>query len=44
MTTGRTIATARDGTRIVLRFSDYAVKRDGRWVIVASHATALPRD
>jgi hypothetical protein len=42
VTTGRTIATARDGTRVVLRFSDYAVKRDGRWVIVASHATALP--
>ena len=44
VTTGRTIATARDGTRVVLRFSDYAVKRDGRWVIVASHATALPPD
>jgi imidazolonepropionase-like amidohydrolase len=39
--TGRSTFKARDGTRIVLRFTDVAVKRDGRWLIVASHATAL---
>jgi hypothetical protein len=39
--TGRTTARGRDGTRVVLRFSDFAVKREGRWVIVASHATQL---
>ncbi len=39
---GRTTAVGRDGARVVLRFSDFAVRRKGRWQIVASHATALP--
>jgi imidazolonepropionase-like amidohydrolase len=39
--TGRTIAQARDGRRVVLRFSDFVVKRNGMWVIVASHASPL---
>ena len=39
--TGRTSARPRQGEPVVLRFTDFAVKRDGRWVIVASHATAL---
>jgi imidazolonepropionase-like amidohydrolase len=39
--TGRTTAHARDGRRVLLRFSDFAVRRDGTWVIVASHATPV---
>jgi imidazolonepropionase-like amidohydrolase len=39
--TGRTTAHARDGRRVVLRFSDFVVKRNGVWTIVASHATQL---
>jgi len=31
-----------DGSRLVLRFTDVAHRRDGRWVIVASHATRIP--
>ena len=42
--TGRTTAIARDGVRVVLRFSDFVVRRDGRWLVVASHATALTKD
>jgi hypothetical protein len=41
--TGKTTWTPWDGATIVLRFTDMAVKRNGRWVIVASHATALKR-
>lgn len=40
--TGRTTAHGRDGSRAVLRFSDFVVKRQGRWMVVASHATRLP--
>ena len=39
--TGRTRSTA-EGTppqTVVLRFTDVVVQRDGRWVVVASHAT-----
>jgi uncharacterized protein DUF4440 len=39
--TGRTTAQSRDGVRVVLRFSDFVVRRNGRWQIVASQATAL---
>jgi hypothetical protein len=39
--TGRTTARSRDGARVVLRFSDFVVRRDGRWLVVASHATQL---
>ena len=39
--TGRTTAQARDGGRVVLRFGDFVVKRNGKWVIVASHASPL---
>lgn len=42
--TGRTMAHARDGRRVVLRFTDFAVKRGGTWTIVASHATQLRED
>ena len=41
--TGRTRATAA-GTlpqTVVLRFTDVVVLRNGRWVVVASHATQL---
>jgi len=41
--TGRTRATAA-GTppqTVVLRFTDVAVQRNGRWLVVASHATQL---
>jgi hypothetical protein len=40
--TGRTTAQSREGVRVVLRFTDFVVKRDGRWQVVASQATALP--
>lgn len=42
--TGRTTATAA-GTSpqtISLRFTDVFVRRQGRWVVVASHATRIP--
>ena len=41
--TGRTKATATGATpqAVVLRFTDVFVFRDGRWVVVASHATRL---
>ena len=42
--TGRTTATAA-GTppqTVVLRFTDVCVERDGRWIVVASHATRIP--
>jgi hypothetical protein len=42
--TGRTTAHARDGRRVVLRFTDFAVKRGGAWTIVASHATQFRQD
>ena len=41
---GRTTATAA-GTppqTVVLRFTDVFVRRDGRWLVVASHATQVP--
>lgn len=40
--TGRNTITMHDGSRLVLRFTDVAHRRDGRWVIVASHATRVP--
>lgn len=41
--TGRTTATTAGPTPItvVLRFTDVLVRRDGRWLVVASHATRL---
>ena len=39
--TGRTSVTARDGAKVALRFTDFAVRQDSRWLIVASHATQL---
>jgi hypothetical protein len=38
--TGRTTASA-GGQTVVLRFTDLFVRRDGRWLAVASHATRL---
>ena len=42
--TGRTTATAASTPpqTVVLRFTDVVVRRNGRWVVVASHATQLP--
>ena len=42
--TGRTTATAASTPpqTVVLRFTDVVVQRNGRWVVVASHATQLP--
>ena len=41
--TGRTKATATGATpqTVILRFTDVFVFRDGRWVVIASHATRL---
>ena len=41
--TGRTKATAAGDTpqTVILRFTDVFVQRDGRWMVVASHATRL---
>jgi len=41
---GRTTATAggADPHTVDLRFTDVFVQREGRWVVVASHATRLP--
>ena len=39
--TGRSSWTARTGESLELRFTDMAIRRDGRWLVVASHATAL---
>jgi hypothetical protein len=41
--TGRTTAQSREGVQIVLRFTDFVVKRKDRWQVVASQATALPK-
>jgi Domain of unknown function (DUF4440) len=42
--TGRTKATVSGATpqTVTLRFTDVFVRRDGRWIAVASHATRLP--
>ena len=40
--TGRTTAGA-GGQTVVLRFTDFFVRRDGRWLAVASQATRLER-
>lgn len=41
--TGRTTATAAGmpPQTVVLRFTDVFVERDGRWIVIASHATQL---
>lgn len=41
--TGRTTAVTAGATpvKVVLRFTDVFVRRNGRWIVVASHATAL---
>jgi ketosteroid isomerase-like protein len=41
--TGRTKATVSGATpqTVTLRFTDVFVRRDGRWIVVASHATRL---
>lgn len=41
--TGRNRATAGGSSRqtVTLRFTDVLVRRDGRWLVVASHATRL---
>jgi ketosteroid isomerase-like protein len=41
--TGRTIATVGgpDEATVKLRFTDVFVRRDGRWIVVASHATRI---
>ena len=38
--TGRTTASA-GGQTVVLRFTDVFVRRDGKWQVVASHATRV---
>src|SRR5262249_47490960 len=41
--TGRTAASvAGTAEQVTLRFTDVFVRRVGRWVIVASHATRIP--
>jgi len=42
--TGKTSATAAGAApqTVALRFTDVFVKREGRWIVVASHATRLP--
>ena len=40
--TGRTTVSA-GGQTVVLRFTDFFVRRDGRWLAVASQATRLGR-
>ena len=42
--TGRTKATALGATpqTVTLRFTDVFVRRDRRWIVVASHATRIP--
>ncbi len=37
--TGRNTITMHDGSQLVLRFTDVVHRRDGRWVVVSSHAT-----
>jgi hypothetical protein len=39
--TGRSFFTLRSGSRIALRFTDFIVRRNDRWLVAASHATAL---
>ncbi len=41
--TGRTTVTTRDGERLALRFTDVVQRREGRWVVVASHASPLAK-
>lgn len=41
VTTGRATWTVRSGDTFELRFTDMAIRRDGRWLVVASHATPL---
>jgi hypothetical protein len=41
--TGRTTAQSREGLRVVLRFTDFVVRRNGRWQVVGSQATTLAR-
>jgi ketosteroid isomerase-like protein len=38
--TGRTTARA-GGQTLILRFTDVFVRRDGKWLVVASHATRI---
>lgn len=38
---GRSTWTARTGESLELQFTDMAIRRDGKWLIVASHATAI---
>lgn len=42
--TGRTSATAASTPpeTVAIRFTDVVVQRDGRWFVVASHATQIP--
>lgn len=42
--TGRTVATTAGGDPVTvrLRFTDVCVRRDDRWIVVASHATRIP--
>jgi uncharacterized protein (TIGR02246 family) len=42
--TGRTQANVTDDTpkAVTLRFTDVFVRRDGHWLVVASHATRVP--
>lgn len=42
--TGRTRASVSEPEQqtITLRFTDVFVRRDGRWIVVASHATRVP--
>jgi hypothetical protein len=39
--TGRNTVTLHDGSKLVLRFTDVVHRRDGRWVVVSSHATRV---
>ena len=41
VTTGRSTWTARTGETLALRFTDMAIRRNGKWLIVASHASAI---
>lgn len=39
--TGRTVATARAGVTVILRFTDVVVRRQGRWQFVSSQGTRV---
>jgi len=41
--TGRTTVTLKDGSTIVLRFTDVFQRRDGRWQAVVSQGTRIAR-